>query len=159
MAEKNTAQGIRNKLIEVSGPLDTPCWIHAGRPGVNGYGYVSLDGKKRLIHIVVYNLLVGPVPDGLELDHLCRVPLCANPSHLEPVTHRENILRGIGIAAIHARKTHCIRGHEFTPDNTTVVGGGRRCRKCHNIRRRKFYAAQSPDEKKRNGRKISNGTG
>ncbi len=91
------------------------CWLWTG--GIKGgTGYGSFDGES--VHRVAYELLRGPIPRGLEIDHLCRVRRCVNPGHLEPVTHRENGLRGVGVAAKHARKTHCLHGHEFTEANT-----------------------------------------
>lgn len=73
---------------------------------------------KKMAHRVAYNLLFGPDPDGLEPDHLCRNPGCVNPSHLEWVDHKENVLRGESPFALRARQTHCVNGHEFTPENT-----------------------------------------
>lgn len=111
-----------------------PCWLWTGylhSPEAGGYGRLTVDGREVLAHRYAYELLVGPIPGGLPLDHLCRVTLCVNPAHLEPVTHAVNIHRGFSIQAFNARKTHCIRGHEFTPENTLIrPEGGRRCRIC-----------------------------
>jgi hypothetical protein len=110
------------------------CWLWRGtttRP-VNGYGQIRLDRRMVTSHRVAYELLVGPIPEGLELDHLCRVRHCVNPVHLEPVTPHENLLRGEGPAARHARKTHCHRGHPLSGANLRMCNGGRsrRCREC-----------------------------
>lgn len=103
------------------------CWPWPGQINHNGYGVFS----KALAHRVVYERFVGPIPDGLELDHLCSNPPCVNPWHLEPVTHAENLRRGRGFAAINARKTHCANGHEYTPETTKVTDQGqRKCRVC-----------------------------
>jgi hypothetical protein len=78
-----------------------------------------------------YEALVGPIPPGLEIDHLCRVRNCVNPSHLEPVTKAVNILRGESMSARHARQTHCKSGHPFDAENTRMTTDGqRRCRTC-----------------------------
>lgn len=125
----------------------TDCWPWTGRLNKkeHGYGRISVNGKSMQAHVYAYCLLVGPVPKGLELDHLCRNHLCVNPAHLEPVTHRVNSLRGISIQAINARKTHCLRGHEFTPENTARTReGGRKCKAC----RRAAYRARQ-EEKRR----------
>jgi len=114
---------------------DGDCWLFTGALSGNGYGYVSV-GHTRLVraHRAVYEALVGSIPDGTELDHLCRRPACVNPAHLEPVTHRENMARGS-----QAHKTHCKHGHEFTPENTYIrPNGTRKCRACNRetLRRR-----------------------
>ena len=84
-----------------------------------------------MAHRVAYELTNGPIPDGLELDHLCRVRHCVNPSHIEAVTHRENTLRGTGPIPHRARQSHCKHGHEFTPENTyRLPNGCRHCRTC-----------------------------
>lgn len=119
---------------------DDDCWLwRAGTKG--GYGQFGIgsrtDGSKRSIgaHRYAYELLVGAVPDGLELDHLCRVRYCVNPAHLEPVTHRENTLRGDTIVARHALTTHCPQGHPYDAQNTRLYQGRRYCRTCGNTRR------------------------
>jgi hypothetical protein len=101
----------------------------------NGYGALSewIDGRTRMhyTHRVAYEAVNGPIPGGLVIDHLCRNRLCANPAHLEAVTHRVNLLRGIGVAAKHAAKTACPRGHTYTEENTyRSKEGSRVCRAC-----------------------------
>lgn len=104
-----------------------PCWIWPFKIDARGYGKVKYQGRARKAHQVVYEHYVGPVPDGLELDHLCRITDCVNPSHLEPVTHMENIRRRT------AAKTHCHKGHEYTAENTYTGGGKRQCRTCQRM--------------------------
>ena len=107
----------------------------------SGYGVFAITSlKSMLAHRFSYELLVGPIAPGLELDHLCRVRACCNPAHLEPVTPLENFRRGYAIAAINARKTHCKHGHEFSPENTYVYTGkqgtSRICRECRSTKKR-----------------------
>jgi hypothetical protein len=106
---------------------ETGCLLWTGAHNTGGYGVVWVDGRAQLVHRVVYNLLAGPVPEGLQLDHLCRVRHCASVAHLEPVTNRENGRRGIGPAAVHARQSHCIHGHS----EWGIRSDGRRyCKPC-----------------------------
>lgn len=118
--------------VEKAGPED--CWEWRAGKNTKGYGRFYLGGKRHIFaHRYSYELLVGPIPEGLVTDHLCRNPGCVNPAHLEPVTNRENILRGENQVAANSRKTHCIRGHEFTPENTyrpSTRPNGRQCREC-----------------------------
>jgi hypothetical protein len=114
------------------------CWFWIAATDRQGYGQFSFSSRRRVAraHRVAYELLVGPIPDGLILDHLCRNPSCVNPTHLEAVTVGENTLRGNSPAAQQARQTHCKRGHPFTPENTRMEAGGRRCRICRQADRR-----------------------
>jgi hypothetical protein len=115
---------------------ETGCWIWKGYVRKDGYGEVSFHGKKKQVHRLSYEYLVGPIPLGLTLDHLCRVTCCVNPKHLEPVTAVENCMRGASCMALNAKKTHCIRGHEFNKENTRISANGRVCRECLKVRYR-----------------------
>ncbi len=111
------------------------CWLWTGAIIANsGYGqfrYARRSGGRVLAHRYAYELLIGLIPEGLVIDHLCRNRACVRPSHLEAVTHRENILRGEGLAAQNARKTHCTQRHPYSGDNLYVEPSGyRRCRNC-----------------------------
>jgi hypothetical protein len=112
------------------------CWIWEGCRNKLGYGlfYVS-PGKKAKAHRFAYETLVGPIPEGKELDHVkargCVGPQCVNPAHLEPVTHRENLMRADSVTARAARAIHCPQGHPYDAANTYhAPQGGRRCREC-----------------------------
>jgi hypothetical protein len=105
------------------------CWIWTGAL-VKGYPYVTIGKRKRRAHRVTYEMLVGPIPDGLTLDHLCRRTSCINPRHLEPVTSKVNILRSEGPGAHNAAKTHCPQGHPYSRENTRLVSGRRECIEC-----------------------------
>jgi|GEM_PF-1714746 len=113
------------------------CWPWTSTRNDQGYGMFSLPGHQHIYaHRFAYELLVGPIPEGLTLDHLCRVRHCVNPAHLEPVTNRENSLRGESQAAQQARQTHCLRGHPFDEANTyrRPDNDARQCRACSRLR-------------------------
>ena len=107
------------------------CWLFAGWIVTSGHGrlYARYENGKIIsvqAHVAVYEHMVGPVPEGLELDHLCENPPCINPEHLEPVTHRENTRR------YYRNLTHCRNGHEYTEDDIVYnpTGSTRMCRAC-----------------------------
>lgn len=106
------------------------CWLWTKKLNNMGYGHMGVRGKLHYPHRIAYAEFVGPIPDGLQLDHLCKVTRCCNPAHLEPVTGRENLRRGDGFAGLNARKTHCLRGHPFDERNTAFEGTARKCRAC-----------------------------
>ena len=112
------------------------CWLWRGWTNTNGYGLFHNGMRDVMAHRWAYELYVGPIPEGLQLDHLCRVHNCVNPEHLEAVTCQTNILRGNSPQAINSRKTHCLRGHPFAGKNLYVAPNGwRQCRACKQIRK------------------------
>lgn len=120
---------------------ETPCWIWQGGLDRDGYGLAGwLNAGRRSsrpAHGHYYEKLIGPIPDGLELDHLCRVRACVNPGHLEPVSHDENVRRGLAHRTI---QTHCKRGHPFDDENTYRHPNGRRiCRTCRRAHLHAYY--------------------
>lgn len=133
---------IAERFWKLVNKTDT-CWLYTGNTwkGYGQFGVQQSPGvwKQKKAHRIAYELLVGPIPEGLHLDHLCRVHSCVNPAHLEPVTNRENGVRGVGLTA-RALATHCHLGHEYTDENTavTITAEGlrhRECRTCANDRR------------------------
>jgi len=116
------------------------CWIWIGATTSYGYGIVYRRGMPLIhAHKLAYEAACGPVPDGLELDHRCRVRSCVNPYHLEAVTHRENVLRGWAPAALHAKKTRCRHGHQYDESNTyRFADGRRRCKTCIQAQNRMY---------------------
>lgn len=116
------------------------CWEWTGYVHRSGYGaFTPHEGETpQQAHRFAYELLIGPIPEGLVIDHLCRNKSCVNPDHLEPVTIQENTLRGYSESAMNARKTHCKNGHEFTPENMWISGvGARLCRACYLAKQRR----------------------
>ena len=120
------------------------CWLWHGARIRDGYGSIRVGGRSVLAHRLAWELLRGPIPPGLTLDHLCRVRNCVNPDHLEPVTFKENVMRGNGVSAQEARRTACIHGHLFTPENTYRPTNGRQKRSCRacNLRAVRAYKAR-----------------
>lgn len=114
------------------------CWIWNGAKSKTGHGnWLASDGKHYPAYRRLYEMTIGSVPKGLQLDHICRIPSCVNPNHLEPVTAKENQHRSpITLASINISKTHCPMGHEYTIDNTYYrpKNRGRKCRRCNRER-------------------------
>lgn len=133
------------------------CWEWQAAKSRNGYGVFVLSRRSLYSHRVSYEIHKGPISVGLHIDHLCRNKSCCNPEHLEAVTSRENTMRSpIAPAALNAAKTHCSYGHEYTPENTVVIKGGRgrSCRTCRRWHERRAEAKRrglplpvAPDEK------------
>jgi hypothetical protein len=110
------------------------CWEWIGAKAHGGYGSIWWKGRTCSSHRVAYECLVGPIPEGLTLDHLCRNRACARPDHLEAVSSRVNTLRGDGRSAAQHRQTRCSRGHELDTANTRIdSNGARHCRPCSNL--------------------------
>lgn len=143
-------------LATVQRIMPDDCWNWPGKRKGPGYAMVYVRGVgAKPVHRVIYERVKGPIPSGLILDHLCRNPRCCNPDHLEPVTQRENVMRGRGITAAFARQTHCIHGHLLDEANTHVYPPSPkhqyphwRCRECGR-RWSREYAARHPEARKR----------
>lgn len=139
--------------VDKAGPVPAerpdlgPCWIWTGYVMPFGHGQVNRGTGlgTALVHRVVFEHLMGDVPEGLELDHLCRVPACCNPQHLEPVTHAENVRRGRAnevARRLAAQRTRCVNGHPYEGANYRITKNGRRrCRVCNREWARQSRAA------------------
>ncbi len=132
---------VLDRLLDFALPEpNSGCWLWMGRCSPKGYGQISgTDQMMRPAHCVAYELFKGPIPEGTEIDHLCRVRCCVNPQHLEAVTHRENVLRI-------QRPSHCPSGHLYDERNTRFFrsnarpGPARSCRACATANMRKWRA-------------------
>lgn len=140
--ERLWLQTDKNGPIPEHKPELGPCWVWTGNRHKQGYGTIKKGKKQLLAHRAMYEECVGPIPDGMDLDHLCSNTPCVKaigdglgPSHLEPVTHRENVLRGNGVAAKNAMKAECKRGHPLSDENLGIDPRGNRfCRACRRWR-------------------------
>jgi len=118
----------KNGPVPAHAPHLGPCWLWLGYCRAGRYPWMYYEGRPLAAYRVAYILLVRPIPEGLQLDHLCRVASCVNPAHLEPVTQQENIRRQ------GATITHCPQNHEYTPENTGYSTGARYCRICSRVK-------------------------
>lgn len=147
------------------------CWFWKGGGSKFGYGWVNWRGERKLAHRFVYELVFGPIPDGLSIDHICHNAdptcldweacphrRCVNPDHLEAIPTVENVMRGNSPAAQNARKTHCRHGHPFDELNTYILPGTghRECRECQRVKNRRRYAAikDDPEFKAKNRARV-----
>lgn len=151
MTTANVIQGLPERIERKIVLDDSGCWEWTAYVDPRtGYGHSNLNGRISTAHRIVYELLVGPIPEGLVLDHLCRNRGCVNPAHLEPVTDKENLLRGEGPTAKKAAQVTCIKGHPFNEANTAIkkINGTRICCQCRKEQNHAYHLAH-PDRKKR----------
>jgi hypothetical protein len=137
-------ENLRHRISELSEQVtESGCWLWLGVLNDRGWGErIYVSGKFKSPHKAAYEEYIGPVPGKLQLDHKCRVRCCVNPWHLEPVTAKENLMRGNTLAAKNSAKTHCARGHEFSADNiySFKTSRGRVCKKCKSENYKKWWA-------------------
>lgn len=132
-------QPVEPRFLAKVDKTDT-CWLWTAWIERTGYGRFWLDGWNQIAHRVAYELYVGPIPEGLEIDHLCRVRRCVNPDHLEPVTTRENVRRMIPHrTSYQSLRDACPNGHPYDEDNTIVTATGRQCLMCKRDANRAHY--------------------
>jgi hypothetical protein len=125
-----------------------PCWMWESALESKGYGQFGIQGRNRMAHRLSFMFYYGPIHDKLEVDHLCRAHACVNPAHLEAVTKRENMRRGVGRVASNMDRTHCWAGHEYTPENLYInpASSQRVCRKCNNRWQRDYQERRKVTE-------------
>lgn len=128
---------ILDKLVEKT----ESCWLWKGSQNSSGYGQHGSHkrpGAETLAHRKLYAMNYGPIPKGLQIDHLCREKLCVNPEHLEAVPPKLNLMRAPNqVTTLNARKTHCIHGHKFDKLNTRIHKSGKReCIQCKKERKK-----------------------
>jgi hypothetical protein len=121
--------------------VDDQCWRWKGAAHSEGYGFFWLDGRRQYAHRVAYELTHGPIPRGLQIDHLCRTPACVNPAHLEAISLVENLKRGEGFSgSLYKPKSECKHGHPLSGANLYVAPDGHRvCITCRREREKRRY--------------------
>ncbi len=132
MYQRGPLRSVMDRIEGLYSPEpNTGCWLWTGALNRAGYGLFHSRSGSNIAHRVSYELHRGPIPDGLTLDHLCRVRCCINPDHLEPVSMRVNTLRGTSFAATNATATHCPKGHPLSGKNIRLWHGSRACVLCN----------------------------
>lgn len=128
----NDVSDITARIFKYSIPVtESGCWLWLGGCAGDGYGVVRTEGKNEYAHRVSYQIFKGEIQAGLHIDHLCKVHCCVNPDHLEPVTCRENLVRGEGFVGKQVRQRLCLRGHELAGANLKLTKRGERiCLEC-----------------------------
>lgn len=118
------------------------CWVASAHQHGNGYARTTVDGRLWYLHRLAYTRSIGPIPSELQLDHLCRNRACCNPAHLEAVTPQVNTSRSplLSLNNGNLRKTHCLRGHPFSTENTYAHSGQRLCRTCRKAASQRFQS-------------------
>jgi hypothetical protein len=139
-------KSIRDRVLSRTITDINGCWIFQGAITSGGYGAIGIDGKSRSTHMVMHELDKGPIPPGMEVDHLCRVRACCNPGHLEAVPQIVNWERGESPSRINALRTHCKHGHELSGENVRIATRrnrrpSRQCVACHRARNREHMRA------------------
>lgn len=139
MKKASLAERIADKVTPVT---ESGCHVWLGASTNGGYGHLKYENKYYLAHRVTYIHRYGAIPEGLDLDHLCRVRCCVNPDHLEPVSRRENLIRGNTAIARNVRRTQCPNGHPYTKEHLAPWRNDRVCRTCLNKNRRAAYVTR-----------------
>lgn len=158
--------------VDKNGPIPThrpelgPCWLWLGALTKRGYGgRISIAGRKVGVHKLAWEFVHGPMPEGLVPDHLCRNRACVRETHIEAVTNVENVLRGESPQATNRRKTHCIRGHEFSKENTAIFSSKKKkrrmriCIACRRAQELRYYYAKPPDQRHPESKKMRQAAG
>lgn len=144
VAQRWPERTVLERLLDKLERRDDGCVVFTGYRDPAGYGRINVGGEAKHAHRLAYELFVGPIPEGLTIDHLCRNRACVNTLHLEIVTLAENKARGESMPAQYARRDRCSRGHLYTSENTRVTRQGyRQCRNCARERARERYATHS----------------
>jgi len=140
--QRNTHLKLATK-IQYLGSDPSACWEWPGADNGTGYCQVWFEDRARYVHRLSYEMFRGPIPAGLEIDHLCRNRRCVNPEHLEAVPRSVNVTRAMPFrrrAGLSGRKTHCPAGHPYAGDNLYVPPSGEyRCRECSRTKWRELY--------------------
>lgn len=119
---------------------NTGCWLWTGHLDKYGYGKITVGRSSRLAHRIAYEAFIGPIPDGLTLDHRCRTPQCVNPAHMDPMPLKDNILLGRSPAALASRRDRCHLGHVYTDGSFVFYRGVRYCLVCRRLRQERRAA-------------------